>query len=78
MSDPKDKLLTPDELGEVMGVCGATVRKWHRQGSIPAEVHEGSVIRFNERAVRAALKRRARERDAARVTELSKMMVPTL
>jgi len=67
-------LLTADQLGTALGVSGATIRKWHRQGRIPAAVNEGAIIRFEEQPVRDALKQRA-TRDG--VSRLESLTVPT-
>ena len=52
-------LLTADQLGTLIGVSGATIRKWHRQGRIQAAINEGAVIRFQLQPVLDALKSRA-------------------
>jgi len=71
-------LLSADQLGELIGCTGATVRKWHREGLIPAAVHEGYILRFEEAAVRKALRARAKAKESAeKTTPLDKLMVPT-
>jgi predicted site-specific integrase-resolvase len=49
-------LLTPQELGELYKVSADTIRAWHKQGRIPAEVAVNKILRFDPEAVAAALK----------------------
>jgi excisionase family DNA binding protein len=54
-------LLTAEELGVRYQVTGATVRKWFREGRIPAAVAVGRVLRFDAEEVAAALRTDALE-----------------
>jgi len=59
MSDQPTSLLTPDELGAIYKTSGRTIRQWHQDGLIPAEVNAGRIIRFDREAVADALKQAA-------------------
>lgn len=50
-----ERLLTPEEVGELFQVSGRTVRDWFHAGKIPAEVAVGRIYRFSLRRVREAL-----------------------
>jgi excisionase family DNA binding protein len=54
-----EKLITADELAEVLQVSKRTVKYWLADGVIPAAVHEGQVLRFDLPAVKKALAKRA-------------------
>ena len=54
-------LLSADQLGEIYTVSGRTVRRWHDEGRIPAEVCEGTTLRFDPDQVAVVLKNRARK-----------------
>jgi excisionase family DNA binding protein len=60
-----DKLLTADELAELIGVTTRTIKTWLGDNIIPAAVREGNVLRFDEAAVRKALAKRAATRTHA-------------
>jgi excisionase family DNA binding protein len=51
----EERLLTPEEIGEVYQVTGRTVRDWFHAGLIPAEVAVGRVMRFDLEKVKDAL-----------------------
>jgi excisionase family DNA binding protein len=59
------KLLTADELAELVGTSRRTVMSWLGDGIIPAAVREGNVLRFDEATVRKALAKRAATRTKA-------------
>ena len=54
-----EKLLTADELAEVLQVSKRTVKTWLSEGGIPAAIHEGKVLRFDLPTVKKALAKRA-------------------
>ncbi len=56
------ELLTPDELAARYKVSGRTIRRWHADGLIEAEVDAGQIIRFDPLVVAAALKRNAKKK----------------
>lgn len=49
-------MLTAAEVAEIYQITEKTVRRWHKEGTIPAAVAIGTVIRFDEEEVAAALK----------------------
>lgn len=55
-------LLNASALSKRLKVSCATVTMWAKAGVIPAEIHEGSLYRFDETRVREALAERARKR----------------
>ena len=78
-ANPVPALLDAEQVGELLSCTAETVRRWHRQGIIPSAIHEGKTVRFDLYDVRAALRRRAKERDANRpAVDLNKLMVPTI
>ena len=60
-TDTPPTLLSPDELAVRYQVTGATIRKWFREGKIPAEVAMGRVLRFDPEQVADALRSEAME-----------------
>jgi predicted site-specific integrase-resolvase len=68
MNTTTDKLLSPDQLGEIYQVSGRTIRRWHDEGRFPAEVDEGKVLRFDPDQVAAVLKNRARKAAKAKAS----------
>jgi hypothetical protein len=55
-------LLDAEEMGAVLKVEGATVRKWARKGIITPAVAVGTVVRFDAEKVLAELAENAAER----------------
>jgi predicted site-specific integrase-resolvase len=68
MNTTTDKLLSPDQLGEIYQVSGRTIRRWHDEGRFPVEVDEGKVLRFDPDQVAAVLKNRARKAAKAKAS----------
>ena len=54
-------LLNASQLAAALGVSVATITTWTKAGVIPAEIHEGSLYRFDEEKVRAVLRERAKK-----------------
>ncbi len=54
-----EKLLTADELAEVLQVSKRTVKTWLADGLIPAAIREGQVLRFDLPKVKQSLAKRA-------------------
>jgi excisionase family DNA binding protein len=75
-----DRLLSPGEMGERLGVTGKTVLEWFHEGRIPAAVATGRIYRFDAGKVEAALARDARK--ACRAERCGRLdeagMVPVL
>ena len=55
-----EKLLTPEQLSELLNVKRSTVYKWAHYGYVPM-VKLGSLIRFKESKIEEWLKRRERK-----------------
>jgi excisionase family DNA binding protein len=55
-----DTLLTSDQLAESLQVSERTVMRWLADGTIPASIREGKVLRFDRSAVLRALSKRAK------------------
>lgn len=55
-----EKLLTIEELAETLNVSVRSVKNWRADGTIPAAIHEGRVVRFDLPSVKRALAKRAR------------------
>lgn len=58
--DTPHKLLTPRELSQRVGVSYRIILQWTTDGTIPAAVREGKLIRYEITDVLAALARRAK------------------
>ena len=69
---------TAAELAEIYRVTPKTILIWHREGTIPSEVHVGQTIRFDAAKVAAALKRRTRDKSIKPVKIKGVMMVPVI
>jgi len=52
-----DKLLTPQEIAEVLGVQPSTIYQWTHQGYIP-HVKIGKFVRFKEKDVEEWIERK--------------------
>lgn len=61
------KYLTPAQLAAVYQVTDQTIRRWHREGKIPAAVALGTVIRFDADEVAETLRASASQPEAGRV-----------
>jgi len=53
-----EKLLTPQEIAEVLGVQPSTIYQWTHQGYIP-HVKLGKFVRFKEKDVEGWLKKKS-------------------
>ena len=63
-SSPNDTpLLSADEIGAKLHISGRCVLNWLYDGTIPAAVRQGKVIRFREADVMTALGEARRQRD---------------
>lgn len=60
-TDEPTPLLTPEELAAHYKVKPKTIRTWHLQGKIPAEVATGRILRFDGERVAEALRSEAME-----------------
>lgn len=68
-----DKLLTPQQIADVLGVKISTIYQWTHQGFIP-HVKLGRLVRFNETAVMKWVEERSnrgRTTRAITITDLS-------
>ena len=54
-----DPLLTPDQVGEILGISGYTVREMARRRELPS-IRLGKFWRFRESALRAWIEDRER------------------
>jgi len=57
MNDESDEVLTAEEVARRLSLRPSTVRRWAREGRIPAVRPTARVIRFDIAAVLAALRR---------------------
>lgn len=78
MSKPTQKLVSARGLARELGMSADFVLRIYREGIIDAEVHEGTLIRFDAEKVKATLAKRAKRNRgevAARTNQPG--MVPT-
>ena len=61
MFSPASPLATANEVGEVVGVCGPTIRAWARHGRIPSFRISAKTVRFDMAEVLSALRNDAPE-----------------
>lgn len=52
------KLLTPEELAEMLGVSPSTIRWWRSEGRGPRATKVGRLLRYDEADVRAWIEER--------------------
>jgi len=64
-----DKLLTPDQIAEYLGVRKSTIYQWTHEGYIPY-VKLGKFVRFKESNVERWLEKRSTEGRARRHIEV--------
>jgi len=64
-----EKLLTPQEIAEVLGVQPSTIYQWTHQGYIP-HVKLGKFVRFKEKDVEKWVERKASNGRVTRKVEL--------
>jgi len=64
-----EKLLTPQEIAEVLGVQPSTIYQWTHQGYIPY-IKIGKFVRFKEKDVEKWVERKANNGRESRKVEL--------
>ena len=66
------KLLTPHEIADVLGVKPSTIYQWTHQGYIP-HVKLGRLVRFSETAVMDWVKERSSNGRKTRIVDVSEL-----
>ena len=68
-----DKLLTPHEMADLLGVRPSTIYQWTHQGFIP-HVKLGRLVRFNETAVMKWIEERSSNGRKTRRVEVNEIL----